>query len=264
MKLITTLSPLSLPLFTFLFAFLALAPAALAEPPVIFDYQVKETRKIDRNNFTQGLLIWDDALWVSSGLYGESFIARYDWPSLKNRRVTQLPDRYFSEGLTEHDGRIYVLTWRSQELLVLDPDSMKVIDTLSLRGEGWGITSDGNQLWISDGTHRLSVWENNTVTRTINVTYDGKPVSRLNELEWINGEIWANVWLTDQIVRIDPTSGIITSIIDLRGLLPRSERRSSTDVLNGIAVDPKTDAIWLGGKRWPSLFNVELIERKTQ
>ena len=96
------------------------------------------------------------------------------------------------------------------------------------------------------------------------MTYDGKRVSRLNELEWINGEIWANVWLTDQIVRIDPTSGIITSIIDLRGLLPHSERRRDTDVLNGIAVDPKTGAIWLSGKRWPSLFNVELIERITR
>ena len=247
-----------------LLACLALALTANANPPRIFDYVTKETRSIDRDHFTQGLLIWDDALWVSSGLYNESFVARYDWPSMANRKVTQLPDHYFAEGLAELNGRIYVLTWRSQDLLVLDPNSMKIIETYRLRGEGWGVTSDGSQLWISDGTHRLTVWENDEVKRTIEVIYDGKRVSRLNELEWINGEIWANVWLTDQIVRIDPTSGIITSIIDLRGLLPRDERRRDTDVLNGIAVDPKTGAIWLGGKRWPSLFNIELVERKPQ
>ena len=247
-----------------LVACLALASTATANPPLIFDYIAKETRAIDRDHFTQGLLIWDDTLWVSSGLYGESFVARYDWPSMANRKVTQLPDRYFAEGLAELNGKIYVLTWRSQDLLVLDPNSMEIIETHRLFGEGWGVTSDGSQLWISDGTHRLAVWEDGEVKRTIEVTYDGKRVSRLNELEWINGEIWANVWLTDQIVRIDPTSGIITSIIDLRGLLPHSERRRDTDVLNGIAVDPKTGAIWLSGKRWPSLFNVELIERITR
>ena len=247
-----------------LVACLALASTATANPPQIFHYIAKETRAIDRDHFTQGLLIWDDTLWVSSGLYGESFVARYDWPSMANRKVTQLPDRYFAEGLAELNGRIYVLTWRSQDLLVLDPNSMEIIETHRLFGEGWGVTSDGSQLWISDGTHRLAVWEDGEVKRTIEVTYDGKRVSRLNELEWINGEIWANVWLTDQIVRIDPTSGIITSIIDLRGLLPHSERRRDTDVLNGIAVDPKTGAIWLSGKRWPSLFNVELIERITR
>lgn len=247
-----------------LVVYLALASTATANPPQIFDYVAKETRAIERGHFTQGLLIWDEALWVSSGLYGESFVARYDWPSMANRKVTQLPDQYFAEGLAELNGRIYVLTWRSQDLLVLDPNSMEIIETHPLLGEGWGVTSDGGQLWISDGTHRLAVWEDGQVKRTIEVTYDGKRVSRLNELEWINGEIWANVWLTDQIVRIDPTSGIITSIIDLRGLLPRGERRRDTDVLNGIAVDPKTGAIWLGGKRWPSLFNVELIERITR
>ncbi len=247
-----------------LVACLALASNATANPPQVFDYVVKETRAIDRDHFTQGLLIWDEALWVSSGLYGESFVARYDWPSMASRKITKLPDQYFAEGIAELNGRIYVLTWRSQDLLVLDSDSMEIIETHPLLGEGWGLTSDGGQLWISDGTHRLAVWEDGEVKQTIEVTYDGKRVSRLNELEWIDGEIWANVWLTDQIVRIDPTSGIITSIIDLRGLLPRRERRRDTDVLNGIAVDPKTGAVWLGGKRWPSLFNVELIERITQ
>ena len=247
-----------------LLACLAMTSIATGNSPRIFDYVAKDSRAIDRDHFTQGLLIWDDALWVSSGLYGESFVARYDWPSMANRQVTQLPNQYFSEGLAELNGRIYVLTWRSQKLLVLDPNSMKIIESYHMPGEGWGVTSDGSQLWISDGTHRLSVWKNNKIKQTIEVTYDGKRVSRLNELEWINGEIWANVWLTNQIVRIDPTSGIITSIIDLHGLLPRDKRQRDTDVLNGIAVDPKTGAIWLGGKRWPSLFNIELIERITR
>ena len=244
-----------------LFSSLVLASAALATPTPVYDYVVKERRAIDRDNFTQGLMIWDDKLWVSSGLYGESFIARYEWPSLANRQITKLSDRYFAEGLAELDGRLYLRTWRSRELLVMDPDSMTIVDTLALQGEGWCVASDGSQLWISDGTHRLSVWQKNEVKRTIEVTYEGKRISQLNELEWVNGEIWANVWLTDQIVRIDPTSGIITGIIDLRGLLPRNERRRNTDVLNGIAVDPKTGAIWLGGKRWPALFRIELTER---
>ena len=140
-----------------LVAYLALASTATANPPQIFDYLAKETRAIDRDHFTQGLLIWDDTLWVSSGLYGESFVARYDWPSMANRKVTQLPDRYFAEGLAELNGRIYVLTWRSQDLLVLDPNSMEIIETHRLFGEGWGVTSDGSQLWIGwhSSTSRL-------------------------------------------------------------------------------------------------------------
>ena len=134
---------------------------------------------------------------------------------------------------------------------------MEIIETHPLLGEGWGVTSDGGQLWISDGTHRLAVWEDGQVKRTIEVTYDGKRVSRLNELEWINGEIWANRWQTDQILRINPTTGAINSIVDLSGLLPRDQRRYDTDVLNGIAHDSNTNQVWVTGKRWPILFNIE-------
>ena len=243
---------------------LMLCPSASAKSIPIYDVNVVEQRAIDRTNFTQGLLIWDHALWVSSGLYGQSFIARYDWPSVTMEHRAELPDRWFAEGLTELDGLLYMLTWRSEQLLTVEPTTLDIIDTWPIRGEGWGITSDGDHLWISDGTHRLSVWKDKQLLRLINVTLNGKNVTRLNELEWINGEIWANVWLTDQIVRIDPASGTIIGIIDLTGLLPRTERRQDTDVLNGIASDPSNGAVWVSGKRWPYLYRIELIERQPQ
>ena len=227
----------------------------------IFDYEVVEKRAINRENFTQGLLIWNDALWVSSGLYGESFIARSDWPSMTNRSRKNLPNKWFAEGLAELGGQLYLLTWRSQKMLVIDPQDLSIISTIPLPGEGWGVTSDGQQLYVSNGTAQLSVWQDGKQVKTIKITLNGKPVSRLNELEWINGEIWANVWLTDQIVRIDPTSGQISSIIDVSHLLPAGERQPGTDVLNGIAFDPRNKGIWLSGKRWPYLYRIKPVER---
>jgi glutamine cyclotransferase len=238
------------------------APAVRAELPPIYDYTVVEKRAIDRNHFTQGLLIWNRQLWVSSGLYGESFLARYDWPEMTGHKRSSLPRRWFAEGVTELDGQLYMLTWRSGKLLVIDPKSLAITRTMPLQGEGWGITSDGDQLWISNGTSQLVARKGTKEIRRINVTLDGKRVSRLNELEWVDGEIWANLWLTDQIARIDPTSGNIIGIIDLQGLLPNRDRRRNTDVLNGIAVDPETGGVWVSGKRWPYLFRIELVEKK--
>jgi glutaminyl-peptide cyclotransferase len=211
----------------------------IADEIQIFDYEVVEKRAINRENFTQGLLIWNDALWVSSGLYGESFIARSDWPSMTNRSRKNLP----------------------QKMLVIDPQNLSIISTIPLPGEGWGVTSDGKQLYVSNGSAQLSVWKDRKQVKTINVTLNKAPVSRLNELEWINGEIWANVWLTDHIVRIDPTSGQISSIIDASRLLPADERQQGTDVLNGIAFDPRNKGIWLSGKRWPYLYRIKPVER---
>lgn len=238
---------------------LMLAQAAV---PPIYDYIVVEKRPIDRDHFTQGLLIWNSQLWVSSGLYGQSFLARYEWPQMSESKRSPLPRRWFAEGIAELGGQIYMLTWRSGKLLVLDPESLAITRTEPLLGEGWGITSDGNQLWISNGTSQLIAREGTREVRRLNVTLNGKEVTRLNELEWVRGEIWANLWLTDQIARIDPTSGNIVGIIDLKGLLPRHDRRRDTDVLNGIAIDPNTGGVWVSGKRWPYLYRIELVERQ--
>ena len=180
---------------------------------------------------------------------------------MTNRSRKNLPNEWFAEGLAELGGQLYLLTWRSQKMLVIDPQDLSIISTIPLPGEGWGVTSDGQQLYVSNGTAQLSVWQDGKQVQTIKVTLNGRPVSRLNELEWINGEIWANVWLTDQIVRIDPTSGQISSIIDVSHLLPAGERQPGTDVLNGIAFDPRNKGIWLSGKRWPYLYRIKPVER---
>ena len=233
-----------------------------SEAITVFDISVVERRPYDRGTFTQGLLITSENLWVSSGLYGQSFVQRMDWPSGENKRQLDLPDNLFAEGIAHHEGELYVLTWRSRQMLALDPETLSVTATHRLPGEGWGLTSDGTSLWMSDGTSRIREWRDGKFQRTLTVTLRGKPLSRLNELEWIDGEIWANVWMTDQIVTIAPTSGKITRIIDLTNLLPKSERARNTDVLNGIAHDPKANATWVTGKRWPYMYRIELLERK--
>ena len=247
--------------------FLLTAPAVFAatdsETITIYDVKVVESRPYDRGRFTQGLLIDSGKLWVSSGLYGKSFLERIDWPSGKNKKRLKLSDSLFAEGLAMHKGELFLLTWKSQQMLVVDPQTLEVKDRYPISGEGWGITSDGERLWLSDGTSRIREWREGSFGRSFAVTFGSKSLPRLNELEWIDGEIWANVWLTDQIVTIAPTSGRITSIIDLTNLLPKRERASNTDVLNGIALDPETGGIWVTGKRWPTMYRIELVKRHT-
>ena len=241
----------------------------------IYDVNVLERRPYDRDVFTQGFAIDSDKLWVSSGLYGKSFVERWDWPVGENAKSAEnagkdsakkvrleLSDTIFAEGLTMHKGALYLLTWKSQKMLAIDPDRLEIIKNYRLPGEGWGITSNGESLWLSDGTSRIREWRDGAFQRMFSVTLRGKPLPRLNELEWIDGEIWANVWLTDQIVAIAPTTGRVTRIIDLTNLLPKNQRRRDTDVLNGIAKDPITGDIWVTGKRWPTMYRIQLVDRQ--
>ena len=266
-----------------------LSAETVSERITIYDVNVLERRPYDRDVFTQGLAIHSGKLWVSSGLYGKSFVERWDWrggepadslesaereesvettldqstveKSIRKTRL-ELPDKVFAEGLAMHRGELFLLTWKSQEMFSLDPDRLEITMRHPLPGEGWGVTSNGESLWISDGTTQVREWRDGAFRQTLSVTLRGKPLSRLNELEWINGEIWANVWLTDQIVIISPTTGRISGIIDLTNLLPKHERRRNTDVLNGIAQDPETGSIWVTGKRWPAMYRIELVERR--
>lgn len=220
-------------------------------------HRVIGQKGFDRSNFTQGLTIHKNTLWVSSGLYGQSRVSRYQWPSMTLEHSKRLPSRFFAEGLSFVDGRLLLLTWRSKVILELNPDTLETIRFYSLNTEGWGITSHDGVIWISDGSHRLWSGKVGETLEPIEVTVNGRAIDRLNELEWINGEIWANRWQTDQILRINPTTGVINSIVDLSGLLPRDQRRYDTDVLNGIAHDSNTNQVWVTGKRWPVLFNIE-------
>ncbi|PLW69012.1 glutaminyl-peptide cyclotransferase [Pseudohalioglobus lutimaris] len=238
-------------------------PAAAVEQ---YSYRVLESRPQDRNNFVQGLEIRAGKLYVSSGNYGQSRLMRYDFATGEVEKSQNLNPRLFAEGLTLFGEHIYQLTWRERMMLVFDRDSMQPIEWFPLSGEGWGLTNDGKQLIYSDGSERIHFMDAKarTVTRSITVTENGRPVRKLNELEWIDGKLWANIWQQDRIVIIDPDSGEVSANIDLRDLLPTSERRAGTDVLNGIALDPADGSIWVTGKRWPWLYRIELIRKDGQ
>jgi glutamine cyclotransferase len=219
--------------------------------------------RFDRANFTQGLEIYDGRLYVSSGLYGESMIRVYDFPSMEEIQSVPIDPRIFAEGLTVIDNRLVVLSWRERVMLVYSLPDLSLLGQSPLPGQGWGATHSGSTLWFSDGSHYLysaDMSADGTLNR-LPVMLEGRPLRNLNELEWVDGEIWANVWQTDEIARIDPDTGRVVGLIDLSGLLPEEDRLRDTDVLNGIAIDPVTESIWVTGKRWPWLFEITLEKR---
>ena len=234
--------------------------SATATQVTQYDYRVLSQVRFERRNFTQGLEIHHGQLYVSSGLYGESAIRRYRFPDLALDSETAVDPRIFAEGLTIIDNRLFLLSWRERILLVYQLPEMLLVGQSLLPGQGWGATHHGTELWFSDGSDRLfSVdIEQGGELQVLPVTLDGKPLRNLNELEWVENEIWANIWMTDTIARIDPDSGLVTGVIDLSGLLPDADRLRDTDVLNGIARDPETGSIWVTGKRWPWLFEIAL------
>ena len=225
-----------------------------------YGYSVVSRLRFDRNNFTQGLEIHDGRLYVSSGLYGQSVIRVYAFPSLELIQSVPVDPRIFAEGLTVIGDRLFLLSWRERVMLVYALPNLSLIGQSPLPGQGWGATHQGSMLWFSDGSDRLysaDIAAGGKLS-ALSVTLDRKPLRNLNELEWVNGEIWANVWQTDSIARIDPETGTVTGMIDLTGLLAEEDRLRDTDVLNGIDVDPVTGSIWVTGKRWPWLYEIAL------
>jgi glutamine cyclotransferase len=214
-----------------------------------------------RGNFVQGLEILDDYLYVSTGLYGKSRLLRYRFANGHLETAQKLDSKLFGEGLTILGDKLYQLTWRNQRMLVYAKSDLQFQKSLPLAGEGWGLTNNGTVLIYSDGGSQLQYMDPDTaqILRRFTVTEGGQPVKFLNELEWIDGAIWANVWQSDRIVIIDPNNGKVTANIDLRGLLPPGERRRDTGVLNGIARDPADGSVWITGKRWPWLYQIELV-----
>jgi glutamine cyclotransferase len=244
---------------------LLVASLTLVFPPALTaeDYKVRvlQQKPISRELFTQGLEFDGNDLLISSGLYKKSKLQRMNFATLDVTREQANAPGIFAEGLTVLDDRIYQLTWQNKLMLVHDRMSFNKVDSWPIAGEGWGLTHNGKELIYSDGSHQLTFVNpsDGALLRTLDVTFHGAPVRRLNELEWVEGRIWANIWGSDFLAIIDPETGIVTDRVDLKGLLPRSDRRRDTDVLNGIARHPGTGAIWVTGKRWPWIYQIEVI-----
>ncbi len=217
----------------------------------------------DPDAFTQGLTIGDGRLYESTGLYGNSTLRQVDLETGAVEQVVHLPRDYFGEGMTIYGETIVQLTWRENIGFVYDLESFRRVDEFSYDTEGWGLTYDGSNLIMSDGTSRLYFLDPTEfeVLRTIEVKDGVEPVVRLNELEYIGNEVYANVWQTDRIARIDPETGQVTGWVDLTGLLS-PEDASRADCLNGIAYDSAANRLYVTGKLWPSLFQIELVPLK--
>ncbi len=233
-------------------------PREAAQPPV-FVPAILARAPHDPVAFTQGLLIDGDVWLESTGQYGQSELREVDRASGKVLRRVRLAPEFFGEGLALHQGRLYQLTWREGTCIVYDRETFRELRRFRYSEEGWGLASDGRNLYLSDGSDRIRVLDPETFAEIRRFAVRGAlgPVTHLNELEWVDGELWANVWQTGWVVRIDPGSGEVVGFIDLRALPPQADRQAGMDVLNGIAVDPATGALWVTGKRWPALYRIE-------
>ena len=247
---------------TVLVLLLLAASLAAAQEPQLYGYRVVNTYPHEITAFTQGLIYRDGELWEGTGKNGLSRLARIDLESGERKQIIQLADRYFGEGIEMIGDRIYQLTWRAHMVFVYDRENLEQLETHYNAREGWGLAFDGEHLILSDGSASLQFIdpEGFVPVRAIEVTVRGQPLNLLNELEYIDGEIWANVWQTDFIVRIDPTSGVVNSIVDLTGLAARTDLGSSEAVLNGIAWDSENRRLFVTGKHWANLFEIELTE----
>lgn len=217
----------------------------------------------DPTAFTQGLQWRDSRLFESTGQEGKSGIREVELRTGRVLRKRDLPKPYFGEGIVLLGDNLYQLTWQSGKAFVYDWKTFEPKQQFTYEGEGWGLTSDGTSLIMSNGSSALTFRDPKTfaVQRTLVVTDQGQPVSKLNELEWVKGEIWANVWESDQVARIDPATGKLTGWLDLGGLLPKLDRTGNEDVLNGIAYDEKEDRLFVTGKLWPKLYEIRLKQR---
>ena len=228
--------------------------------PVHYSYEVIHRWPHDPAAFTQGLVFRNGEFLESTGLNGRSSLRTVDLTTGRVLHKKSVPAEYFAEGLAVIGARAYQLTWKGEKGFVYDADSFAPKGEFAYEGEGWGLTTDGQLLIMSDGTNRIRFIDPASfrVVRTIEVLSAGQPVARLNELEWIKGEIFANVWQTDTVVRIDPATGTVRGIIDFSSLLAPELRGPGTDVLNGIAYDPEHDRLFVTGKCWPEIFEVRL------
>ncbi len=243
--------------------FVALACACSCGSAQVKQYRVKVVKEYphDTGAYTQGLFFHDGVLYETTGQYGESSIRTVDLESgvpIENKRLSR---KYFGEGAVIMGEDLYVLTWTNKVAFRYDAATLSYKSTVGYNREGWGLTTDGRELIASDGSAHLYFLDANLkLLRRVPVTMNGRPLRLLNELEWIDGKVWANVYTTDMIVIINPGNGKVEASIDCSGLLPASLRTENTDVLNGIARDAAGN-LFLTGKNWPRLYQVELVKQ---
>jgi glutamine cyclotransferase len=225
----------------------------------LYKYQVLDKYPHDRGAFTQGLIYYDDYLYESTGLQGKSSLRKIELKTGRLLKKVDLDEEYFGEGLTIFGGKIYQLTWLTGIGFIYDLDHFDKVGEFHYDGQGWGLTHDGRSLILSDGTNRLRFMDPREfkLQRSIEVFEDNLPLTQLNELEFIKGEIFSNIWHKDVIARIDPATGQLTGMIDLSGL-GLGLGLGSEDVLNGIAYLEKEDCLLVTGKRWPFLFKIRI------
>jgi len=223
-------------------------------------YRVVHTYPHDPTAFTQGLIYLNGLLYESTGLNGRSSLRAADLKTGAVLQRSNLPEQYFGEGLTNWQNTLVQITWKSHVAFVYDRFSFRLLRTFQFDGEGWGLTQDGHNLILSDGTAFLKFLDPNTfhVVRHIRVTDKGAPLDNLNELEYLHGMIYANIWHTNRIVRISPQTGAVLGTLDLSGLLFPGETSDPEAVLNGIAYDASNDHLFVTGKLWPKLFEIQL------
>ena len=234
----------------------------MAEAPV-YGYEVVNMWSHDADAFTQGLLFHDGVFYESTGQIGESSLRKVELATGKVLQKVDVPPPIFAEGLALLNGKLYQLTWENHKAFVYDMETFQKLGEFHVDGEGWGLTEDGESLILSDGSNQLRFLDPATfrIKRTISVVDKGQPLRQLNELEYVKGEIYANIWHTDQIVRIDPQTGAIRGWIDLKGLLPAGQVSDEEAVLNGIAYDEAGDRLFITGKLWPKLFEIRLKKK---
>lgn len=236
------------------------APAAANAPVPEYTYQVVTVFPHDPGAFTQGLVYLQGVLFETTGLNGRSSLRKVDLQTGRVLQKSDLPLQYFGEGMTIIGDRIFQITWQNQKGFVYNLSTFAVEKEFAYTGEGWGLATDGHALILSDGSNVIRFLDPSTfkVLRTISVFAHGQPLRMLNELEFIKGEIYANVWQTNTVIRIDPATGNLLGIIDFSGLLLPEDYGVHPDVLNGIAYDAARDRLFVTGKLWPKLFEVQL------
>jgi glutamine cyclotransferase len=244
----------------FLLPAIALLLCSCQKNPETLGYKIISTRPHDPESYTQGLEFLGKRLFESSGGYGNSNVRETDPATGKVLRKRPMAKNLFAEGITILNNELWVLSWKENTATVLEPDSFKFLRSHNYQGEGWGLTNDGKQLIMSDGTSLLKFIDPKdfSVKKTIEVKKSGRPIDRINELEWIDGQILANIYTTGEIIRISPDDGTVTGTLDLSALRNQLPHSNKVDVLNGIARDPATGRLLVTGKLWPTMFEIEL------
>lgn len=237
---------------------LLLGVACSQSSPSVWSFRIINSFPHDTTAFTQGLVFHQGVFYEGTGLNGRSELRKVEISTGRVLQRRALAAQHFGEGIALFGNRIFQLTWRTNTAFVYDLESFNLLRTFTYDTEGWGLTHDGKSLIMSDGTSTLYFRNPNTfaIERQVTVTASGRPVARLNELEYIEGKVWANVWLTNQIVVIEPRTGVVEAILDLTNL---ANLITGADVLNGIAYDPATRRLFVTGKLWPLVFEIAVV-----